>query len=182
MTRRLLAVVLGVAFLGSHFVLFPAFAIALNTSWGWPRWRSAASEGVGIVLGLAAVAALVHCATMFRSIGRGTPQPLAPPTRLVAAGLYQYSRNPIYAADVALLLAVFLVRGDVMLLLYTLVVTVECTSGSSGARSLYYGGASGTDTWPTPSGSHGGCSGDGLAGGEYRLAARRLKYGFSAAC
>jgi protein-S-isoprenylcysteine O-methyltransferase Ste14 len=125
MTRRLLAVVLGVAFLGSHFVLFPAFAIALNTSWGWPRWRSAASEGVGIVLGLAAVAALVHCATMFRSIGRGTPQPLAPPTRLVAAGLYQYSRNPIYAADVALLLAVFLVRGDVMLLLYTLVVTVE---------------------------------------------------------
>ena len=44
---------------------------------------------------------------------------------MVAAGLYQYSRNPIYLADVALLLAVFLVRGDVMLLLYTLIVAVE---------------------------------------------------------
>jgi protein-S-isoprenylcysteine O-methyltransferase Ste14 len=62
---------------------------------------------------------------MFRTVGHGTPQPLAPPTHLVAAGLYRYSRNPIYVSDVALLLAAFLVRGDVALLLYAGVVAVE---------------------------------------------------------
>ena len=125
MTRRLLAGILGAAFLGSHFVLFPALAVELNTRWGWPRWQSTTSEAIGVVLALGALAALGHCATIFRSVGHGTPQPLAPPTHLVVAGLYQYSRNPIYVADVALLLAVFLVRGDVTLLLYALIVTVE---------------------------------------------------------
>jgi len=125
MSRQVLALLLGSAFFGTHFVLFPALAVALNFRWSWPRWRSPTSEAIGIVLALVALAALAHCAVMLRTVGRGTPQPLAPPTELVAAGLYRYSRNPIYVADVILLLAIFLVCGDLTLLLYACAVAVE---------------------------------------------------------
>lgn len=36
------------------------------------------------------------CLWDFASFGRGTPAPIDPPKRLVARGLYQYTRNPMY--------------------------------------------------------------------------------------
>jgi len=50
--------------------------------------------------------------------------PTQPPTRLVVDGLYLYSRNPIFVADVAILLGLFLHRGELLLLLYAGLVTV----------------------------------------------------------
>jgi hypothetical protein len=43
---------------------------------------------------------------------------------LVATGPFRYSRNPIYLADLAILLGMFLVRGEPALLLYVLLAAV----------------------------------------------------------
>ena len=77
--------------------------------------------GALLVLGGAGVA--LYCSSLFRRIGLGTPVPIEPPQQLVVSGLYRYSRNPIYVADVAILLGIFLVGGWATQLLYALVVT-----------------------------------------------------------
>src|SRR5689334_19638636 len=98
MLRRLVAIVLGTAFGVSHFVALPVLAVDLNARWGWPRWSSPVSRAAGGLLVVVAAAIFVRCAVAFRTVGRGTPQPLMPPERLVTTGLYRYSRNPIYVA------------------------------------------------------------------------------------
>ena len=61
-------------------------------------WRYA---GLGpIVIG---VAGLLWCFFDFVTKGRGTPNPLDPPRKLVVNALYRYSRNPMYAAGVMVL-------------------------------------------------------------------------------
>ncbi len=67
-------------------------------------WGGDGRDGRGLVpLGLG-VAGLLWCVRDFYVDGRGTLAPWAPPERLVVAGLYRYSRNPMYVA-VAMILA-----------------------------------------------------------------------------
>jgi protein-S-isoprenylcysteine O-methyltransferase Ste14 len=103
--------------MGTIFVLLPAALVKLNAVLGWPRWQNAAARFVGGVLILAGITAALHCSGLFRR-GGGTPVPTEPPTRLVVNGLYLYSRNPIFVADVVILLGLFLHRGELLLLLY----------------------------------------------------------------
>jgi protein-S-isoprenylcysteine O-methyltransferase Ste14 len=51
--------------------------------------------------------------------GRGTPAPVDPPKELVAAGFYQYVRNPMYVGVLLILIGHFLWFGFWWLLLYT---------------------------------------------------------------
>ena len=72
---------------------------------------------------IAGVAVLLYCLQLFARLGDGTPVPTQPPRRLVLSGLYRYTRNPIYVADVAILFGLFLHRGELALLIYALVMT-----------------------------------------------------------
>ena len=121
MTLRTIA--LAVVLMGTVFVLFPAALVELNTALGWPRWQNVTARYGGGVLILAGITAALHCSRLFRH-GGGTPVPTEPPTRLVVGGLYRYSRNPIFVADVAILVGLFLHRGELSLLLYAGLVTV----------------------------------------------------------
>ena len=103
---------------GSLFFLFPALAIELNETAQWPRWQAPAMLLAGCILIVIGILVLVWATRIFRTEGEGTPVPTDPPSRLVSSGLYQYSRNPIYLADVAILLGIFLARGHLALLLY----------------------------------------------------------------
>jgi protein-S-isoprenylcysteine O-methyltransferase Ste14 len=109
---------LGTAFLGTLFVLAPIGAIQLNQACDWPRWEIAGGRVVGSGLILAAVAVLAYCAGLFSRVGKGTPVPVEAPKHLVVEGLYRFSRNPMYAAQVALLLGLFVYRGELSLALY----------------------------------------------------------------
>ncbi len=51
--------------------------------------------------------------------GKGTPIPIAPPTRLVINGLYRYVRNPMYVGAILIVLAETAYFSSLYLLLYT---------------------------------------------------------------
>ena len=74
---------------------------------------------MGVVLFLAALGLVLYCSQLFARIGKGTPVPIAPPRELVVSGLYRFSRNPIYVAQVAILLSYFCYSGELTLLLYS---------------------------------------------------------------
>ena len=54
----------------------------------------------------------------FVSLGKGTPIPIEPPTRLVVSGLYRYLRNPMYTGALLVILAEALYFGALALVLY----------------------------------------------------------------
>jgi protein-S-isoprenylcysteine O-methyltransferase Ste14 len=49
-------------------------------------------------------AMILWCFWDFTFTGRGTPAPFDPPRELVVSGLYRYTRNPIYAGGLLVLL------------------------------------------------------------------------------
>ena len=121
---RLLTALQGTAFIATFFFVLPAASIALNDRAGWPRWESGFGSALGTGLIIAGIGVVLYCSQAFRRIGQGTPVPSEPPTRLVVSGLYRFSRNPIYVADVVILTGVFLVQGHLALLVYAGVLFV----------------------------------------------------------
>lgn len=58
----------------------------------------------------------------FAVFGKGTPAPLDPPKSLVIRGPYRYTRNPMYAGGVLILIGESLYFGSATLVIYTSVV------------------------------------------------------------
>ena len=63
---------------------------------------------------------VLWCFWDFIAVGQGTPAPIDPPKELVEAGLYRYTRNPMYVGVLMMLLAHFLWFGYWSLLIYVL--------------------------------------------------------------
>jgi protein-S-isoprenylcysteine O-methyltransferase Ste14 len=109
----------GAGFIGILFVLLPIGAVELTEAWDWPRWRIVGGRLLGSCLVVAGIVVYAYCSGLFLRVGKGTPVPLEPPAHLVIEGLYRFSRNPMYVAQVAYLLGLFLYCGDLSLALYT---------------------------------------------------------------
>ena len=109
---------MGTVFLTTVFVLFPAAAIQVNEAYDWPRWQIPGGAVVGPGLIVAGFAVILFCSGLFSRLGRGTPVPIEPPENLVIKGLYRYSRNPMYVAQVAILLGLFIYRGELSLMVH----------------------------------------------------------------
>ena len=81
-------------FIGFVLVFLPARLLA------WSGVSRPASLGVLQVAGMLATAAgaalAVWCVLAFAFVGKGTPAPFDPPTRLVVRGPYKRIRNPMY--------------------------------------------------------------------------------------
>jgi protein-S-isoprenylcysteine O-methyltransferase Ste14 len=69
-------------------------------------------------------AVYLWCAWDFAAFGRGTPFPLDAPKRLVARGLYQFVRNPMYAGVLLAILGQALLFGSGATLRYALAVAL----------------------------------------------------------
>jgi protein-S-isoprenylcysteine O-methyltransferase Ste14 len=117
--RRVALSVWFVTFYWLLFFFLPSRFIEWNVEFGWPVWRSGPTRALGALMLVGGVGVIAHCTGLFAFIGRGTPVPVAPPEKLVIRGLYRYSRNPIYVANVVVWLGIFLWNGHVTLLLLT---------------------------------------------------------------
>jgi protein-S-isoprenylcysteine O-methyltransferase Ste14 len=67
---------------------------------------------------------LLWCVRDFYVAGRGTLAPWTPPKRLVAVGLYRFSRNPMYIAVISVLIGWAVMFQTVALLVYGVAVTI----------------------------------------------------------
>lgn len=74
---------------------------------------------LGLLSFFAGVIVLVWCSVVFYVSGRGTLAPWAPPQRLVAAGPYRFSRNPMYVG-------VTLILSGWAVLFWSLTLMVYC--------------------------------------------------------
>jgi protein-S-isoprenylcysteine O-methyltransferase Ste14 len=92
-------------------LLFEPGVLAFSNRWGL------APLGIGIVL-------LIACVREFYVTGRGTLAPWAPPATLVTAGLYKWSRNPMYVAVLLILSGWAIGFQSWPLALYAVVVLV----------------------------------------------------------
>lgn len=117
--RRVILAVWFATFYWLLFLYLPSLFIEWNAELGWPVWHSGPTRAVGALLMLAGGGVILHCTGLFAFVGRGTPVPVAPPDKLVIRGLYRYSRNPIYVANVVVWLGIFLWEGHAALLVLT---------------------------------------------------------------
>src|SRR5262245_31190227 len=110
------------------------FVIAPGTLAGWGPWAIAGyalhapfggwawTRVAGAAIGAAGAALLIACFAEFVRRGRGTPAPVAPPSRLVVSGLYRFVRNPMYVGVLTVIAGQALVIGSAQVLAYGLVV------------------------------------------------------------
>ncbi len=117
--RRAFVATWGAAFIVVIFGLVPGWVAEVNHELGWPQWRTTAGQAIGVMLFIGGLSLAAYCSRLFARIGKGTPVPIAPPTELVISGLYRFTRNPIYVAQVTILLSYFWYSGELALLLYS---------------------------------------------------------------
>jgi len=75
-------------------------------------------------LALAGIAAWAACLDSFSRKGRGTPLPADAPRHLVTTGLFRHTRNPIMAAELAVIWAEAIYLASLGTTLYALLISV----------------------------------------------------------
>jgi protein-S-isoprenylcysteine O-methyltransferase Ste14 len=117
------------------FLLAAPGTVAGLVPWALTGWRvrspngwSALVAGAGVLLVVVGIAVLLEQFARFALRGRGTPAPIAPPSRLVVTGLYRYVRNPMYVAVVVILIGENLLMPSLALAVYSVVATAAMVS------------------------------------------------------
>lgn len=107
------------------FLALPGIvAFALPLAWAVRNGRAQIVESWGLVALVLGVVGLLWCVRDFYVYGKGTLAPWSPPKRLVAVGLYRYSRNPMYLSVVLILLGWAACFWSRPLLIYALIVGI----------------------------------------------------------
>jgi protein-S-isoprenylcysteine O-methyltransferase Ste14 len=88
--------------------------------WLLTRWDAddphRVAQAAGAVLLVAGAALVLETTARFALEGRGTPAPIAPPSRFVVRGSYRFVRNPMYVGVLALIVGQALLLGREVLL------------------------------------------------------------------
>ena len=107
------------------FLALPGIvAFAIPIYWLIATSRTALVQPLGLLPLLLGCAGLLWCVRDFYVFGKGTLAPWSPPERLVTAGLYRYSRNPMYVSVLLILLGWAVSFGARGLYWYTLFVGI----------------------------------------------------------
>ncbi len=79
---------------------------------------------IGVLMAAYGIAMAVWTVRLFVTIGRGTPAPWSPPTKLVVQGPYRYTRNPMITSVVWMIGAESLLIGSWPLAAWMLVFAI----------------------------------------------------------
>ena len=109
-----------VVFWGLFLLVLPAVIVAVEHRWGLHLLVHPAVRIAGGILLVAASALGIRSALTMARRGAGTPLPSAMPTRLVVAGPYRFVRNPMAVAGIAQGVAVGMLLGSWLVVLYAL--------------------------------------------------------------
>ena len=85
----------------------------------WTIWHF-----IGAILMITGFSLLIYCVLKFATEGKGTISPIDPTKKLVAKGLYRYSRNPMYVGAMTLLAGEAVFWQSLALAIYAVVVFV----------------------------------------------------------
>ncbi|MEW6131084.1 MAG: isoprenylcysteine carboxylmethyltransferase family protein [Acidobacteriota bacterium] len=105
---------------GSLTLLIPFFILRSRANLFPAVWNG--FNYVGILIMVTGITIYFWCVGEFISSGKGTPAPYDPPKYLVAQGLYQYSRNPMYVGVSSIILGEAVFFKSVWMIMYILVV------------------------------------------------------------
>jgi len=87
------------------FLALPGIvAFAIPIYWLVSTSRTELVRPLGLLLLVVGCIGLLWCVRDFYVFGKGTLAPWSPPRHLVTAGLYRYSRNPMYVSVLLILL------------------------------------------------------------------------------
>ncbi len=99
-------------------------AFAIPAVWLWYTLQLRLIHPIGLIPLTAGLAMLLWCVRDFYVLGRGTLAPWEPPQTLVTAGLYRYTRNPMYGSVLVVLLGWALSFAAAGLFIYTFVAAI----------------------------------------------------------
>lgn len=103
---------------GSVLIAFFLLSINLNIRLGLPVLSHPLLDLLGIIFIFTGAVTYIYSFYLFKSLGKGTPVPIEPPKKLVIAGLYKYTRNPMYLGIFSIILGGFFIFGYFLLLIY----------------------------------------------------------------
>jgi len=107
------------------FLALPGMvAFAVPIAWLVSRSYTTLVHPLGLLPLLLGCVGLLWCVRDFYVFGKGTLAPWSPPRHLVVAGLYRYSRNPMYVSVLLILLGLSLSFGFRGLMWYAMWVAL----------------------------------------------------------
>ncbi len=107
------------------FLVLPGtVAFVLPAVWLWRAEDTRLEHPLGLAAVAAGAAGLLWCVRDFYVRGKGTLAPWSPPKHLVVAGLFRYSRNPMYVGVLVILVGWAAAFASTGLLAYAALIAV----------------------------------------------------------
>jgi protein-S-isoprenylcysteine O-methyltransferase Ste14 len=100
------------------WIIVPLFLIYLNKKFLLPVFYFGYLKYLSILFFFIDISIFLYCNRLFFKFGGGTFMPIEPTKKFVEKGLYRYIRNPIYVGHFLGFLGIFLLFGNLLLLLY----------------------------------------------------------------
>lgn len=110
----------GLSYYFVMFIILPLIFIKLNNFFHLPILQNIILHYLGLLVIILGLVYSFYSYFFFFTKGKGTPVPSQPTQKLITAGLYKYTRNPIYIFQFLLTTGIFFYFGNTLLIIYSL--------------------------------------------------------------